>query len=186
MSTSLTHTSDKLLTYSNAISFFRVLLAIPTVLTFLSGDWAITGSCMVLAYLTDILDGYVARKTNTVSEWGKIIDPTADKLYVAAVILAMVSKGMVPLWFVLIVIGKDVLTMIGALAVRSKTTVVPPSNYWGKGAILLTIICLFLAVCGLSSDILLFGWIASAIALLTSFVVYIARSGFLFKPDSAR
>src|SRR5437868_5129944 len=97
--------SDNILTLSNSISFLRIFLAIPTVVFFLDGKYSITASFMVFAYITDLLDGYIARKTNTISEFGKAIDPIADKLYVAAIILAMVSRDMVPLWFVLVVIG---------------------------------------------------------------------------------
>ena len=175
------HTSDKILTLSNSISFLRILLTIPTVIYFLRGDLEITGLLMVFAYITDILDGYIARKTNTISEFGKAIDPIADKIFVAALIVAMLSKEMVPLWFVLIVIGKDVLTMFGVLIVRKKIGAVLPSNYWGKSAILLTIICLFLAVCGVSRDILVFGWVTSSALLIISFLIYTIRAVKLMK-----
>lgn len=170
------HASDKILTLSNSISFFRVFLAIPTVISLLHDDVLITGSLMVLAYITDLLDGYIARKTNTISEFGKAMDPIADKIYVAALIIAMVSKDMVPLWFVAIVIGKDILTMFGAIYTRKKIGAMLPSNYWGKAAILLTIICLFLAVRGVSSGFLVFGWVASSALLVVSFIIYTIRA----------
>jgi len=178
------HTSDKILTLSNSISFIRIFIAIPTVIVFLRGDFIITGSLMVFAYITDLLDGYIARKTNTITEFGKAIDPIADKVFVAALIIAMLSKGIAPLWFVLIVIGKDVLTMFGVLIARKKIGTVLPSNYWGKSAILLTIICLFLAVCGVSGDILVFGWIASSALLIISFLIYAIRALKLMKKTS--
>ena len=176
MTDSPLHTSDKILTLSNSISFFRIILAIPTVVFFLQGNLAITASLMVFAYITDLLDGYIARKTKTISEFGKAIDPVADKLYVAALIIAMVWRNMVPLWFVLVVIGKDVLIMLGVLLTRRKIGAVLPSNYWGKGAVLLTIICLFLAVCGVSQDVLVFGWIASTALIAISFFIYAIRA----------
>ncbi len=175
------HTSDKILTLSNSISFLRIFLAIPTVIFFLQGDLVMVGSLMVIAYITDLLDGYIARKTNTISEFGKVIDPIADKIFVAALIIAMLSKGIVPVWFVLIVIVKDVLTMFGVLIVRKKIGAVLPSNYWGKSAILLTIICLFLAVCGVSRDILVFGWVTSSALLIISFIIYAIRALKLMK-----
>ena len=170
------HASDKILTASNCISFFRILLAIPTVIFLLHDELILVGSFMVLAYITDLLDGYVARKTSNVSEFGKMIDPVADKLFVAALILAMVSKNMVPPWFVLIVIGKDILIMIGVLLSRKKIGAVLPSNYWGKSAILLTIIFLFLSVRGVSQDILVFGWVASTALIAISLIVYTIRA----------
>lgn len=135
-----------------------------------------TAVIMLIAYISDLLDGYVARKTNTISELGKAIDPVADKIYVGVLVIAMVSKGLVPLWFVLILLGKDVITMIGALVVRKKIAAIPPSNYWGKSAILLTIITLFLSVRGVSNDILLLGWVISALLLTVSFILYAIRA----------
>jgi CDP-diacylglycerol--glycerol-3-phosphate 3-phosphatidyltransferase len=175
------HESDKILTLSNSISFLRILLAVPTVLFFLDGHYSLTASMMALAFLTDITDGYVARKTHTISEFGKAIDPIADKIYVAALVLAMVSKGMVPLWFVCLVIGKDILVMIGAVILRKKIDALPPSNFWGKGAILLTIIVLFLAVLGVSGDVLLFGWVISTILLVVAFAIYVRRAIVLLR-----
>jgi len=177
------HASDKILTLSNSISFFRVFFTIPTVVFLLHDNLAGAASCMAFAYITDLLDGYIARKTNSISEFGKVIDPIADKLFVAGLILAMVSKGMVPLWFVVIVIGKDTLIMFGVLLSRKKIGAILPSNYWGKSAILMTIICLFLAVCGVSRDILVFGWIASTILIAISFFIYVIRALKLMKTE---
>ncbi|MDP4220956.1 MAG: CDP-alcohol phosphatidyltransferase family protein [Bacteroidota bacterium] len=176
-------TSDKILTLSNSISFLRIFLAIPTVLALLHDDRMLAGGFMVLAYITDLLDGYIARKTNTISEFGKAIDPIADKLYVAALILVMLSLDMVPLWFVLVVIVRDILTMFGILIVRRKIGAVLPSNYWGKSAILLTIISLFLAVRGVSHDVLLFGWLASTVLIVISFSIYTVRAAKLVQTD---
>ncbi|HET9137136.1 MAG TPA: CDP-alcohol phosphatidyltransferase family protein, partial [Candidatus Kapabacteria bacterium] len=136
MDTTPHHESDKIFTLSNCISFFRVLLVVPTVMLLLANSLTAAAGLMFFAYLTDIADGYVARKTNTISEAGKIIDPLADKLYVAGLVIVMVSKGLVPLWLVVIILGKDLLTMIGAAAVSKRLNAVPPSNYWGKAAIL--------------------------------------------------
>jgi CDP-diacylglycerol--glycerol-3-phosphate 3-phosphatidyltransferase len=168
--------SDKILTLPSSISIFRIFLAIPTAIYLLHGDLTATAALMVFAYITDILDGYIARKTNMITEFGKAIDPVADKIYVAALVIAMVSNGMVPLWFVVLVIGKDVIIMIGVVLVRKKIKAILPSNYWGKSAILLTIICLFLAVCGVSQDVLLFGWVASTALIVISFFIYAMRA----------
>ena len=170
------HASDKILTLSNSISFLRIFLAIPTVLGILNDDINLAAAMMVIAYITDIADGYVARKTNTVSELGKALDPIADKLYVAALLIAMFLKNMVPLWFVILVIGKDIITMLGVLAARKKIGAVLPSNYWGKAAVLITIITLFLSVRGVSSDILLFGWLASTALIAIAFSIYAVRA----------
>jgi CDP-diacylglycerol--glycerol-3-phosphate 3-phosphatidyltransferase len=170
------HASDKILTLSNSISFFRIFLIIPTVFFLLHDDFMIAGLFMVFAYITDLLDGYIARKTHTISEFGKALDPIADKIYVAVLILAMLSKGMVPAWFVILVIGKDIIIMLGVFLARRKIGAVLPSNYWGKAAVLLTISCLFLAVRGVSQDVLVFGWVASTVLIIISFIIYTVRA----------
>ena len=170
------HASDKIFTFSNIISFVRVFLTIPTVWALLEGKTVVAASLMALAYITDIADGYVARKTNTISEFGKAIDPIADKIFVAGIGIVMVLKGLVPFWFIAFVIGKDLVTLIGSLLVRNKIKAVLPSNYWGKSAVLMTIVCLFLAVCGLSADVLVFGWLLSTALLCVSFVIYVRRA----------
>jgi CDP-diacylglycerol--glycerol-3-phosphate 3-phosphatidyltransferase len=175
------HASGRILTLSNCISFSRIFLAIPTVLFLLHDNYTVAASFMAFAYLTDILDGYIARRSHTITEFGKAIDPIADKLYVAALVIVMVSKGMVPVWFVILVIGKDLIIMIGVLFVRRKINAILPSNYWGKAAILLTIITLFLSVLGVSHDVLLFGWIASTVLIIISLIVYIVRGLKLIK-----
>ena len=133
--------SDKILTLPSSISILRIFLAIPTVFYLYNDNPGAAAALMVFSYVTDILDGYIARKTNTITEFGKAIDPIADKIYVAALIIAMVSKGLVPMWFVILVIAKDIIIMIGVILVRKKINAVLPSNYWGKSAVLLTIIC---------------------------------------------
>jgi len=175
------HASDRILTLSNCISFFRILLAAPTVFFLLHDTYPAAAGFMAFAYITDILDGYIARKSHTITEFGKAIDPIADKIYVSALVIAMVSKGLVPLWFVILVIGKDIIIMIGVVIVRKKINAILPSNYWGKSAILVTIITLFLSVCGVSHDILLFGWIASTVLIILSFYVYLMRGLKLMK-----
>jgi CDP-diacylglycerol--glycerol-3-phosphate 3-phosphatidyltransferase len=175
------HASDKILTLSNSISFLRIFLAIPTVIGIINADMNLAALVMVLAYITDLADGYVARKTNTITEFGKAMDPIADKLYVAALLIAMNVKNMVPLWFVILVIGKDILTLIGVFFAQKKIRAVLPSNYWGKAAVLITIVTLFLSVRGVSHDILLFGWLASTVLIVIAFTVYALRASKLVK-----
>jgi cardiolipin synthase len=175
------HASDKILTLSNSISFLRIFLIIPTVLGIINDDLNLAGAMMVLAYITDLADGYVARKTGTISELGKALDPIADKLYVAALLIAMNSRGMVPMWFVILVIVKDIIIMIGVFVAHKKIGAVLPSNYWGKSAVLLTIVTLFLAVRGVSQDVLVFGWLASTALIVIAFIVYTVRAAKIVK-----
>jgi cardiolipin synthase (CMP-forming) len=86
-------------------------------------------------YVTDLLDGYLARKLNQVSELGKIIDPVADKLVVGVIAIMMFIKELIPLWFIAIVVLRDVLILVFGLVLKRKKKIVLMSNYPGKIAV---------------------------------------------------
>ncbi|MGA0834146.1 MAG: CDP-alcohol phosphatidyltransferase family protein [Candidatus Kapaibacteriota bacterium] len=131
----LAPTRDDLLTASNLISLFRLLLTAPVAyLIYTDHTWWAFGLCWFAA-LTDWLDGYVARATNTVSEWGKVIDPVADKVLVGTIVVMLLVRGLLPLWFVAVVIGRDVLIVLGGVVARRYSTVVLPSMWSGKLAV---------------------------------------------------
>jgi CDP-diacylglycerol--glycerol-3-phosphate 3-phosphatidyltransferase len=128
----------EILTIPNLLSLSRVLLAIPFVLVMLVPDpparwWGV--GILLLAALTDKLDGMLARSMHQESEWGKILDPLADKLGVAAVAVALLYLGWLPFWFVALLLGRDLLILTGGLVVRRKTGEVLPSNMAGKWAV---------------------------------------------------
>lgn len=127
-----------LFTIPNALSILRMLLIVPFFAAIFSGSddgrwWAL--GWLGLAMLTDKLDGDIARWTHTESEWGRILDPLADKIGVAAVAVALLLKGWVPLWFVAVLLLRDLLILIGGLIIKRKTGEVVPSNMAGKWAV---------------------------------------------------
>jgi CDP-diacylglycerol--glycerol-3-phosphate 3-phosphatidyltransferase len=174
-------TSDRILTVSNAVSFLRLLLALPVSITIINGERTLALILMLSAYFSDLLDGFIARKTNTVSEWGKIIDPLADKIFVGIVILVMFSKGMIPLWFLLVVALRDLIIFFGGILVKRRFDVVLPSNWWGKAAVLIISITLFLAVIGVSHDVFVLSMGASSVLGAISLFVYTARLAGIMK-----
>lgn len=89
----------------------------------------------IAAYISDLLDGYLARKMNQVSEWGKIIDPVADKVFVGTGVIILSLKEVIPLWFVGIVIGRDILIMVMGAWYSKKHNFVLPSLFAGKAAV---------------------------------------------------
>lgn len=127
--------SDKFWTTSNVISLVRLVITIPVV-------WALAHQMYVLAFclcwfaaFTDWLDGRVARATNTVSEWGKVVDPIADKVLVGAVVVMLLLDNRLPLWFVLCVVARDIVIVLGGLYSRRYTQEVLPSLMIGKIAV---------------------------------------------------
>ena len=138
--------SEKRWTASNLMSLSRVLLVIPIVFFVLDPSpsgryWAIL--FMVIAVLTDFLDGYLARQLNQVTEFGKLIDPLSDKITVGAIAVVLVVVGYLPLWFAAAVVGRDLLILFGGLYVaRTKKTILPSNQLgkWAVAAVALTVI----------------------------------------------
>ena len=137
----------RVFTIPNSISAFRLLFIVP-IFFFLKQDsptgnlWAVF--FMVLATITDTVDGYLARKLNQISYWGKIIDPVSDKVCIAAVIifLAFIPREVkIPIWFVALVLGRD-LAILSAnfLAIRLKNAVGTSNKIGQNTAIILALV----------------------------------------------
>lgn len=100
-----------------------------------SGDvWLAFWLCWFASF-TDWADGWVARYTNSVSEWGKILDPIADKIIVGVIMVMLVLNNSMPLWFVIAVVFRDVVIVIGGAILRRYTPVIAPSKMSGKLAV---------------------------------------------------
>ncbi len=128
---------------SNLISFFRLLLIIPTVwLINKNIDWEhfkyFILMIIFLGFLTDIFDGIIARKFNQISELGKLIDPLSDKILMFAVILALFYYGIIDLHYLIIIIARDFIIFTGGLLLTMKIKKVLPSNVLGK----ITVLCI--------------------------------------------
>jgi CDP-diacylglycerol--glycerol-3-phosphate 3-phosphatidyltransferase len=163
---------DALWTPSNLISGLRAVMTIPAGICISNGSYVTAAVICFLAFVTDLLDGYVARKTNDVTELGKIIDPVADKIYVGVVVLVMLIHGLLPLWFVLAVLLRDVLILVVGIWATRKFKVVLPSNYPGKGAVLVIALTLFMTLLGAESGVLGFMQGFSLALMLLSLFVY--------------
>jgi CDP-diacylglycerol--glycerol-3-phosphate 3-phosphatidyltransferase len=168
--------SGRFLTISNALSLLRLLLSIPFVLVMTSdvpGARLWGGAIIALAALTDKLDGVFARKFHQASEWGKVLDPLADKVAVTVVAVTLLQAGDIPLWFLVLLVSRDVLIMLGGIAVKAKTGILMPSNIAGKwtvGVIALTLFLLVLGVKNAFTNILI---MVSACMAVISFAWYL-------------
>ncbi len=88
-----------------------------------------------IAALTDKLDGVIARRYNQITEWGKILDPLADKIGIAVVAIVLVQLGQIPLWFLLAIVARDVLILAGGMYLKRRRGIVEQSNLLGKWTI---------------------------------------------------
>jgi CDP-diacylglycerol--glycerol-3-phosphate 3-phosphatidyltransferase len=135
---------DDLFTPSNMISVMRAMMAVPAVMAIVGHWYLLVASICIAAFLSDLLDGLIARKTDSVSEMGKIIDPLADKIFVGCVVIAMAAYSLIPLWFLAIILSRDLIIVLGGVWAKRKLGVVLPSNYPGKIAVLTISISIFM------------------------------------------
>ena len=130
---------------ANILSWSRIV-ATPVVMGLLMlYDWPpaylIAAIVFALAEVTDVLDGYFARKQKTVSNLGIFLDLTADKLFTAGVLVAMIEQGLISSWLVAIILGREFL-ITGVRTYAASAGVVIPAGKWGKRKTVLTAISL--------------------------------------------
>ena len=91
----------------------------------------IATATFLLAAFTDFLDGYLARKRGEITQFGKLMDPIADKLLVISALLLLVYFQRIPVWIVIILIGRE-MAVTGLRAVASLEGIIIPADRWGK------------------------------------------------------
>lgn len=129
----------------NILTIIRFLL-IPIIIFFAFEDnYIATIIVLTISGLTDILDGYIARKYNFISDFGKLMDPLADKATQIALLGTLTIQKIIPLWIIVIVIIKEFLMISGASFLYGKELVVS-SKWYGK---LATVLFYIAIVCSL-------------------------------------
>lgn len=122
----------RIFTASNGLSFLRLLSAGYLYQVTAAHQLQSTLLLTALLILSDFADGFLARKFDQVSELGKVLDPLADKVCVAVGIFALYQEFGLPLWIMLIIIGRDVLILAGSLVLITRLPYVTPSAWPGK------------------------------------------------------
>ena len=131
----------------------------------------------VIASLTDLLDGKIARKYNLVTNFGKFMDPLADKLLVCAALICLIEMGRIPSWIVIIIISREFI-ISGFRLVASDNNVVIAASYWGKfkTTFQMVMVCLMLVnIPALELVTQIIMWIATALTLI-SLVDYVVKN----------
>ncbi|MCD4702439.1 MAG: CDP-alcohol phosphatidyltransferase family protein [Candidatus Aegiribacteria sp.] len=116
----------------NLISLSRIPLAFIACLFLVKKNIILVVVVIFVGVISDVVDGIVARRTDSISDWGKILDPLADKIAIGAFIIMLAILGAVPLWFVILFLARDALIAAGGLFVTKKLGSPPSSNNWGK------------------------------------------------------
>lgn len=127
--------STEIFTLANAVSFGRIILTI--IFFFLFINHANRLVCLVMygiAALTDFLDGQIARRTQTVSWVGKLLDPAVDRFLIFTGVVGLCWVGEVPLWIPLVIVGRDCIVGLGMLLIRKYRPKPLDVLYIGKAA----------------------------------------------------
>ena len=168
-------------TIANGLSLSRVVLVVPIAwLVYHGGPMGWMFGLIALAIATDWFDGRVARWRGAVSEWGKVLDATADKLAAAAVTLALLTRPEeagpnLPLWFVLLAISRDAILAIGGLIQTRRLGRFTSSLWSGKVAVGLLAMVVLAALASAPAGILNALVWGTAAVMVISIVEYMIR-----------
>ena len=126
---------EKLKHIPNILCIIRILLVFVFIYLALNDMLYAALIVFLVAGATDVVDGYLARRNNWISELGKILDPFADKLMQCTVLVVLCILGVIPVWFVIPYFLKEVVTLFMGLLVIKKRKVVVVSKWYGKTAV---------------------------------------------------
>lgn len=163
-------------TLANVLSMARLVLIIPVTWLIVNHGslwWIMV--LLLLAITTDYFDGRVARWSHQVSEWGKVMDPLADKLGGGMVVAALTISGALPVWFLTLLICRDLIILAGGAVIRKKTGRIVASIWSGKVAVTGVAVTTLAALLKADSPVLeACIWITVGL-LVYSFIRYIVR-----------
>lgn len=107
-----TAVSARIWTIPNLLSMLRLLLVPVFLVLIVVGDYVAALVVLVVASLTDLLDGYLARRLRQVTKLGQLLDPAADRLYIFAALIGLAARELVPWWIVAVIVARDVLIVV--------------------------------------------------------------------------
>lgn len=129
-----TEVSSRIYTLANLVSVIR-LMSIPVFLYLVVQDRLLPAFILlVAAVLTDFVDGWIARSMNQITKLGQFLDPFADRLFIAATVIALAIQDVVPWWLVIAVMSRDALLGVGGLVMSRYGHGTLPVKWWGKVA----------------------------------------------------
>jgi CDP-diacylglycerol--glycerol-3-phosphate 3-phosphatidyltransferase len=178
---------------SNKLTIMRVCF-IPFFVIFLlvnifgTADKYIAVAIFIIASMTDWLDGYLARKNHWVTDFGKFMDPLADKLLVCSGLICFVELGLLPAWIVIIIISREFI-ISGFRLIAASNGVVIAASYWGKYKTVSQMIMSILLILNLDLPVFnvleqIFIYLA-LILTVVSLVDYLVKNKGVFKEGSA-
>ena len=130
----------------NILTIIRFLLIPFIVVAILQQNYILAFILLTVSAITDILDGTIARKFDCISNFGKLVDPLADKATQTAVLAALTIGSIIPIWILVVVFVKEAIMIAGASFLYGKELIVS-SKWWGKLATVLFYIAIVISLC---------------------------------------
>ncbi|MGI6706458.1 MAG: CDP-alcohol phosphatidyltransferase family protein [Clostridia bacterium] len=118
----------------NALTILRFFLVVIFVYVFFMPNYFLAIMVLIAAGLTDLLDGYIARKYDLITNWGKLMDPLADKVLLVTVLACLYFRKMIPIAVIVIIFLKEIIMVLGAAFLYKYRKTVVSSNIYGKAA----------------------------------------------------
>ncbi|MCI7105228.1 MAG: CDP-diacylglycerol--glycerol-3-phosphate 3-phosphatidyltransferase [Lachnobacterium sp.] len=173
----------------NKLTLFRVIL-IPFFVFFLLAPYFegygnyIAVAVFIVASITDFLDGKIARKYNLVTNFGKFMDPLADKLLVSSALICLVALNKIPAWVVIVIIAREFI-ISGFRLVAADNGVVIAASYWGKFKTAFQMVTVIVLILNISGEVFaVIGTVLIYISLVLtviSLIDYIAKNKDVLK-----
>ncbi len=166
----------------NKLTMFRIILVPLTMALMLTGHSISAGIVFAVASLTDFFDGYIARKRNLITSFGKIMDPLADKILIFGALLCFIQNGTINVWPVAIILARE-LFVVSMRAVAAGKGKVIAASWWGKVKTNVQIFAVLFSIIferRLTSVCVVLLWFA-AVFTLASWIAYIVENKEVFK-----
>ena len=158
----------------NTLTTIRMILIVPFVMIMQitpdgNGRFAAL-AIFIIASMTDFLDGYIARKNHLVTNFGKFMDPLADKLLVSAAMICLVSMDRLPAWMVIIIISRE-FAISGFRLIAAYNGIVIAASWWGKFKTVSQMIMIILLIANLGGIFTIleqtFMWVALILTVVS-------------------
>ena len=156
----------------NKLTMFRVILIPVFIIVLMAGIFSeplnryIDVAVFCIASFTDYLDGNIARKYNLVTNFGKFMDPLADKLLVSSALICMIELGMLPAWIVIIIISREFI-ITGFRLIAVENGVVIAASWWGKIKTVMQMVMIIFVMLGIND---LIGMVLIALATIFTII----------------
>ncbi len=165
------------MTISNKLTILRIIM-VPVFVVLMMLDMRIAATIVfVVASLTDMLDGYLARKRNEITNFGKFADPIADKILVISALACLVEVAVIPAWAVIIVVAREFIVSGLRMAAASQNVVIAADGF-GKIKTITQMISITMLLLGFGW---IFGLVAQILFYLSVVLTFLSGASYVIK-----